>query len=163
MSKLVKIVIAEGVIILALLVLFFIPKQKEMGKVCFQEKCFAVEVVKNQPEREKGLMNRDFLHENQGMLFVFEQEGNYPFWMKNTLIPLDIIWINENNEIVFIKENEEPCREEPCELFGPDQNVSLREISRRETKYVLEINGGLAVKNGIIVGDKATTSKIDGR
>ena len=50
-------------------------------------------------------MDRKYLAQDSGMLFVFEKEGIYNFWMKNTLIPLDIIWIDGNNKIIFIKEN----------------------------------------------------------
>jgi uncharacterized membrane protein (UPF0127 family) len=77
------------------------------------------------------------------MLFIINEEGIYPFWMKNTLIPLDIIWINKDKEVVFIKKDFQPCTE-ICESITPD----------KKAKYVLEINGSLADKNNIKVGDK---------
>jgi uncharacterized membrane protein (UPF0127 family) len=89
-------------------------------------------------------MNREYLAQDSGMLFIFKKEGIYNFWMKNTLIPLDIIWINENNKIIFIKENAEPCKVEQCETFGSDEKA----------KYILEINGGLTEKMGLRVGDE---------
>ena len=64
--------------------------------------------------------------------------------MKNTLIPLDIIWINANNEVVFISENTIPCEKDFCPSIEPV----------REAKYVLEINGGLVEKIGLKIGDK---------
>ena len=79
------------------------------------------------------------------MLFVFEKEDVYQFWMKDTLIPLDMIWIDEGGKIVFIKENAEPCESEPCESFVPDGKA----------KYVLEINGGMTKLRGIDIGDSA--------
>src|SRR3989344_353257 len=75
---------------------------------------------------------------------LFESEGHYPFWMKNTLIPLDMIWIDEDKEIVFIYENALPCEEDPCTVISPSGNA----------KYVFEINGGLTSKKGIVVGQK---------
>ena len=66
---------------------------------------------------KNGLMFRENMDSDRGMLFIFEKEGEYPFWMKNTLIPLDIIWINKDKEVVFISENAQPCEEgKPCLL-----------------------------------------------
>ena len=66
----------------------------EQEKVCFQDNCFNVELVATPGERAKGLMFRRSLGYKQGMLFVFEDESIHSFWMKNTFIPLDIIWLN---------------------------------------------------------------------
>ena len=74
--------------------------------------------------------------EDEGMLFIFEESGVYSFWMKNTLIPLDIIWLDEDKNIVFVKHNALPCKTEVCPSINP--NASAR--------YVLEINAGLAEK-----------------
>ena len=89
-------------------------------------------------------MNREQLDKNKGMLFIFDESSKYSFWMKNTLIPLDIIWINENLEIVWIAENVNPCEEDPCPSYIPQEKA----------KYVLEINGGLSEKHGFKINDK---------
>jgi uncharacterized protein len=103
--------------------------------------CFDVEIVDTPESRQIGLMNRENLGDDEGMLFIFDSEGVYPFWMKNTLIPLDIIWINSEKEIVFIHENAEP--------------LSLASINPgKNALYVLEINGGFARELGIGVGMK---------
>ncbi len=112
--------------------------------VCFDEKCFDVEIADNQETREEGLMHIQDLSEDEGMLFIFEQEGHYSFWMKNTLIELDIIWIDSGRNVVHINEEAQPCTEGPCSSIS----------SARPAKYVLEINGGLVEKNGIDVGDE---------
>ncbi|NOQ68173.1 hypothetical protein GQ568_01910 [Patescibacteria group bacterium] len=118
-------------------------EENKITKVCIEKNCFNVEIADTAQEREIGLMNRKFLALDSGMLFVFEKEGVYKFWMKNTLIPLDIIWIDKNRKIIFIKENASPCKIDICETFGPNEKA----------KYILEINGGVAEKMGLGVGD----------
>jgi len=113
------------------------------NKVCFRQDCFFVEMATTPEEWSRGLMNRENLDENRGMLFIFDQEGIYSFWMKNTLIPLDIIWLNQNKEVVFIEKNAQPCKKEICESINPGQKA----------KYVLEINKGLVDKMGLKTGD----------
>jgi uncharacterized membrane protein (UPF0127 family) len=115
------------------------------GSICFDKKCFNVEIAKTNFEREKGLMGRDKLDDNSGMLFIFEKEGLYSFWMKNTLIPLDMAWLDSSGKIVFIKENAEPCKSIVCPSVIP----------QAQAKYVLEINGGKFSQEGIKVGDRA--------
>ena len=113
------------------------------ARVCVKDKCFKVETVVTEEEQKIGLMNRDHLALDNGMLFIFERENIYDFWMKDVLISLDIIWIDKNNKIIFIKENAKPCKTEKCELFGPNEKA----------KYVLEINGGLVERTEIKTWD----------
>ena len=119
---------------------FFIKDYKH--KVCLNEKCFFVEIADTDSERQRGLMGLELLKENEGMLFVFPEEGEYSFWMKNTLISLDIIWIDENFQIVNI-ETAVPCHEEFCENYIP----------KGKSLYVLEVNENFAEMNYIEVGD----------
>ncbi|MCM8773944.1 MAG: DUF192 domain-containing protein [Candidatus Omnitrophica bacterium] len=95
-------------------------------------------------------MFRNNLEENRGMLFIFEEEDIYPFWMKNTFIPLDIIWINEDREVVFIKHSAQPCKEERCPSIYPD----------KKARFVLELKGGTAKKIGLNSGDKIDFTNI---
>ena len=118
-------------------------KESAISKVCFDKKCFDIEIVDTLEARAQGLMNRNYLNSDSGMLFLFDAEAKYSFWMKNTLIPLDIIWLDKNKKIVFIEHNAKPCKRDPCETFGPNEKA----------KYVLEINSGLAKKIGIGKGD----------
>jgi len=101
-----------------------------------------VEVADTLEKRQKGLMNRKFLKDNEGMLFIFENNGYYGFWMKNMLIPLDIMFISENLEIKEIK-HAEPCFNEPCKMYKPSEAI----------KYVLEVNRGFTVRNNVDIGD----------
>jgi uncharacterized membrane protein (UPF0127 family) len=114
------------------------PKQ-----ACFGGHCFTLEVVASPEERNQGLMFRKELGADNGMLFVFEKEDAYCFWMKNTYIPLDIIWLNSDKEVVFIAKNLQPCKEDPCPNTCPD----------KKAKSVLELNAGTCDKLGLRVGD----------
>ncbi len=130
-------------VVIAFLVIYF-----DRNKICFEDNCFRIEIAQTQEERKKGLMFRDSLDPQKGMLFVFKEEGLYSFWMKNTLIPLDIIWIDEDKKVVDIKENAQPCREEKCESFSP----------KEEARYVLELNAGEVRDIGLELGDKIIMS-----
>ncbi|MDP4039863.1 MAG: DUF192 domain-containing protein [Candidatus Pacearchaeota archaeon] len=140
-KKLFLIVFLILVVVIFIYYLFYIPlEERAENKVCFDSYCFDVEIVSTPESRTQGLMFREELGENEGMLFIFEQEGIYPFWMKNTLISLDMIWINSDKEIVFIKQNTTP---ESLESINPG----------KKAKYVLEVNGGKAEELGIDVGE----------
>ena len=138
------------IIVLVVLVLIFLAftlSTKEKSgtlKICFEKICTDAEVADSPEERTQGLMFRESLPQNHGMIFIFEGEGIYPFWMKNTLIPLDIIWLNENKEVVKIMQTL-PCMEEPCEIYNPEV----------QARYVIEVNSGFAEENNIQVGDSA--------
>jgi len=101
-----------------------------------------VEIAKTEEERALGLMFRHSLPENRGMLFIFEKEEYQSFWMKNCFFPLDLIFMDKNGKIVDIKENFEPCKDDPCPSYK----------SKEKAKYVLEVNGGFCKKNNIKVG-----------
>ncbi len=92
---------------------------------------FYLEVAQTKETQEKGLMNREKLEANGGMIFVFSNVGLYPFWMKNTLIPLDIIWVDENKKIIDFMVAE-PCEKNPCKIYKP----------AGKAKYVIELLAG---------------------
>ncbi|MEK6890751.1 MAG: DUF192 domain-containing protein [Nanoarchaeota archaeon] len=113
--------------------------------VCFKQACFSVEIVRTAVERQRGLMFRESLDNDSGMLFIFDESGKQGFWMKNTLLPLDIIWIDENKTIVYLKENVLPCENnsKTCPIYFPN----------KDALYVLEINSGEVKKNNLSGGD----------
>ena len=117
---------------------------RKTTRVCFRDHCFDVELAVKPSEQRSGLMFREGLDLDKGILFIFKEEKEHSFWMKNTLIPLDIIWINSNKEIIFISENTLPCKEDSCPIILPIEKA----------KYVLEINGGMAKQINLILGDK---------
>ncbi|MFL6247978.1 MAG: DUF192 domain-containing protein [Thermoanaerobaculia bacterium] len=104
----------------------------------------SVEIVADDELRAQGLMFRDHLDPSAGMLFFFPAVGEYPFWMKNTRIPLDMIWIDAGRRIAAIKSDVPPCRTEDCPSYPPNA----------QAQYVLEIAGGEAKRHGLKVGDQ---------
>jgi uncharacterized protein len=102
-----------------------------------------IEVVASSRARQRGLMFRDDLADGQGMLFLFESEEEHPFWMKNTLISLDIIYIDGNRKIVGIVHNAEPRSEQSLTVGLP-------------SRFVLEVPGGYCNRVGIHRGDKVS-------
>ena len=91
--------------------------------------------------RSRGLSVADELQEDQGMLFVFDQSSNWPFWMKNMKFPIDIMWLNKDKEIVFIKQNAHP--DDYSESYLPET----------EALYVFEVVEGFVKKNNLEIGD----------
>jgi len=107
----------------------------------------SVELPGTPAEMARGLMHREHLGENNGMLFVFEKDQPQSFWMKNTLIPLDMIFINSNDKIVDIL-SAEPCEKDHCRSY----------VSKDDAKYVLEVNKGFSEKHNIEIGDEVMLS-----
>jgi uncharacterized membrane protein (UPF0127 family) len=105
-----------------------------------------VVVVTRSDEMARGLMYRRSLGKDSGMLFIFQREEPQSFWMKNTLIPLDMIFISRNLVIVDIT-TMQPCITNPC----PDYT------SRQPAQYVLEVNAGFCRNHHIIIGDKVSS------
>ena len=103
----------------------------------------SVEIADTTEKIMFGLMERGKLGRKEGMLFLFEDEIPRTFWMKNTLIPLDILFINSTFDIVKIQ-YATPCEKDPCPIYP----------SGKPAKYVLEVNKGFADKNNIEKGMK---------
>jgi len=103
-----------------------------------------IEIAKTLEEKMKGLMGREQLKEGNGMLFTYDEPLKPSFWMKNTLIPLDMIFIDTQGVIQFIAQNVQPCKDQnPCPTTTPPVFV----------QYVLEVPGGYTKKQGIGEGD----------
>jgi uncharacterized membrane protein (UPF0127 family) len=128
-----------------------ITEKVSAPQVCLAGNCYAVEVAKTPEERSQGLMFRQNLDEDKGMFFIFPQDGIHSFWMKNTLIPLGVVWINADKKIVFISENTPPCQTEPCPPVHPNQNA----------RYILEINAGQIKKIGARIADQVEFKKFN--
>jgi uncharacterized membrane protein (UPF0127 family) len=110
----------------------------------------SLEVARTEPERSRGLMFRTALAERAGMIFLFERPGIYPFWMKNTLIPLDMLWTDTAGRITWIAEGVPPCKADPCPEYPP----------KAEASYVIELKDGFAKRHGLKVGDVVTLNRL---
>ena len=114
---------------------------KSVNTVVINNTAFNVDIADNDTDRANGLSGRKFLSDGAGLLFIFDNPGIYPFWMKDMNFPIDIIWIDENLKVVYIKENALP--ESYPEIFNP--NI--------KAMYVLEVNSGEVGLNKIKIGD----------
>ena len=103
---------------------------------------YAVELARTPEEQAQGLMFRESLPERSGMIFLFSDAAPHQFWMKNTMIPLDIVWLDGSGRVLFVSANTPPCRADPCPNYGPELPAPV----------VLEIAGGMAAKERVVVG-----------
>ncbi len=117
----------------------------QIKQVCFQKNCFEVELAQTFSEQLKGLMFRESLPRDRGMLFIYPEEILPVMYMKNTLIPLDLIWIDKDERVIHLNKNTPVCKTEPCPRYA----------SEEKALFVLEINAGLSDALGIREGDHA--------
>ena len=109
-------------------------------------KTFSVEIADTQQEHALGLMYRDSMPADHGMIFLFPNEAPRSFWMKNTRIPLDIMYFDKDLKLVSISAGTPPCRVSNCPSYP----------SKAPAQYVLELNAGVASSLGVKVGDQLT-------
>jgi hypothetical protein len=120
------------------------PPELRTAKVRFPEAKapdVLVEVAEKEADRARGLMFRKSMPENQGMIFVFQDRRNHSFWMRNTCIPLDMLFIDRDGTIVGIEENTTMLSDSNFQVGCP-------------SSYVLELNAGWTRKNGVVAGQK---------
>ena len=137
-----KLLAVAGLAIVVVLILFFAKlSQKEEFNLKINNSRLTVEIAKSSQQQKKGLCCRDFLAADAGMLFVHNEPGIYPFWMKDTRIALDMLWINSKKQIIHIEENVQPS--------------SFPESFKSEApaQYILETNAGYVQAHSIKVGD----------
>ena len=118
---------------------FLSPKQDFIASI-------DVELAESESQQQLGLMYRDTLAENQGMLFLFNNEEVRSFWMKNTILSLDMLFVNASNEIVTIHKYTAPYSEQTY-------------VSTKPAKYVLEVNAGFTDRRKVSVGDRISWSR----
>lgn len=108
-------------------------KESNLVDITIGDKKYKVEIADTPEKQEKGLMGRKSLPENQGMLFIYDEPQDLSYWMKNTLISLDIIFIDDDMEVVSVKQGQ-PMSEEP--------------ITENDVQYVLEVNSNSGIEEG---------------
>jgi uncharacterized membrane protein (UPF0127 family) len=110
-------------------------------------KVLKTEVMVRDEDRARGLMFRDRLPLDHGMLFVFEEPGFHGIWMKNCRFPIDILWLDEKHRIVHVEEAVPPCRADPCPVYEPPN-------PGRQASYVVEINARQAKREKAVAGSR---------
>ena len=109
-------------------------------------KTFSVEIADTSEKQALGLMFRDSMPADAGMIFIFPNEAPRSFWMKNCRIPLDIMYFDKDMKMVSVSANTPPCRVERCPSY-PSSGPAM---------FVLELNGGVASELGVGPGDQLT-------
>lgn len=149
-----KVIFLYGIVVLILVVLaltqagrlssiFNFDLKGSNSTVTISDQTYKVTVVDTDATRTQGLSGKKSLKEDEGMLFVFQQKGKYPFWMKDMNFPIDIIFINDDT-ITDITKNAEPNDSANRPQYTPSVDIN----------YVLEVNAGDTDKKNIKVGDK---------
>ncbi len=137
-----------GLLILFAVIFLFVRtvvknvRPEDIRQVRIAGEILRVDLALTPEVQTEGLSGRLGLPEGEGMLFVFPSSGQYDFWMQGMTFPIDIIWIDEEKEIIYIKKNALP--EDPFQTFGPEE----------KSKYVLETVAGFSEKYNLQVGDK---------
>jgi len=116
----------------------------DSGRIVIGETIVEVEIADSSKERKIGLSDTEFLNENEGMLFTFDSPGLHGIWMNSMNFSIDIIWLDETQQVVFVKENVSP--DTYPKVFKPTE----------KSLYVLEVPAGFAKKEGIKIGDQMT-------
>ncbi len=129
------------IIAIAIIYMFF-KSSTEFTKVTIENNTINAELADTIPKRIKGLMFRESLPKNNGMLFIFDKESYHGIWMMNMRFPIDIIWIDSNHKIVDIVKDAQPCK-----IICPSHKP------KEKAMYVLEVNAGFADKHKIKIGN----------
>jgi uncharacterized membrane protein (UPF0127 family) len=120
-------------------------QEKDVVRIYFPSGEFVVaELALSGEQRAKGLMFRDDIAANRGMLFIFEDEAIHSFWMRNVKFPIDILWLDREKRIVHMAKQVPPCKRDPCPTYSPV----------RPSVYVLELRAGRSEQLGIRIGDR---------
>jgi uncharacterized protein len=139
-----------SIIIIAIIFicLYFLVFRYRPGKniqISIKNQPFDVEIAKTIAQKSKGLSKRSFLCPNCGMLFIFDFNSTQPFWMKDTLIPLDMIWLDSLGKIVDIQ----------TAVPEPNTPITKLKIYQNSTpaKFVIELNSGVSQQLDLKIGD----------
>ncbi len=136
-----EIIILSAFVIILLIIFLFKKSPVKYANVKIGKTEIKAEIADNMITRTKGLMFRKTLPDNEGMLFIFDEENYQTFWMMNMSFPIDIIWINKEKKVVDITKNAQPCKL-ICSTYRP----------KEKAMYVLEVNSNFTEEHGVKIG-----------
>ncbi|SHO47472.1 conserved exported hypothetical protein [Nitrosotalea sinensis] len=148
--------IAIAAVIIGIVGIITIPADSKLAEVKFPRgtikldgKILDVQIAETDAQKVRGLMFQNQLPDDQGMIFVFNQEQIVPIWMLNMQFPLDIIWFDTNGNVVHIEKNVLPCKS-----ALETATCTVQNADGKKAKYVLEVTGGFTDKFHITEGSK---------
>lgn len=122
---------------------YYLYLEPKTAEIEFAGVTLTVELATTPAAQQQGLSGRASMAANQGMLFVFDQEAEWSFWMHEMEFSLDIIWFNASRQVVFVEQDLPPCTPTACPVYTPNSNAM----------YVLEVNAGFVKANNVQFGD----------
>lgn len=146
-----RILMALAVLVISAGITFWLAKKENSQPAFYSlwigDTKLKVEIADSQGERGQGLGGRESLPQDQGMFFIFERPGKYPFWMRDMRFPLDIIWLDEYYNVADMAMDVKP--DSYPSAFAPNKNAL----------YVLEVNAGWTAANKVEIGSKAVLKR----
>lgn len=140
--------IAVMVILIFLVVVvdYYVLQPRNSVRIMIDGTVLNVDLATTQAEQEKGLSGRASMPLDHGMLFIFQSEDYWSFWMYEMKFPLDMIWFNSSRQAVFFEQSLPPCSPIACPVFTPSSKAM----------YVLEVNAGFVAAHKVFLGDMFT-------
>lgn len=135
-----------GLILISLALTGCQKQASSITQTCFENNCLSVEIAQTSKEKTTGLMNHTKLQQDRAMLFVYDKPRQIGIWMKNMDFPIDILWLDENLDIVHFVKNAPPCQ--------PDQQCQSY-VNQIPAQYVLELSPGLIEQFSLELGQTA--------
>jgi hypothetical protein len=133
-------------ILLVVAVGYFVFQPRSNVRIMIDGVVLDVDLATTQAEQEKGLSGRASMPPDHGMLFIFQSEDYWSFWMHEMKFPLDMIWFNSSRQAVFFEQSLPPCNPTACPVFTPSAKAM----------YVLEVNAGFVSAHKVSLGDMFT-------
>ncbi|MGA2972033.1 MAG: DUF192 domain-containing protein [Candidatus Bathyarchaeia archaeon] len=133
-------------IFLVVVVGYYVFQPRNSARIMIDGVVLNVDLATTQAEQEKGLSGRASMPPDHGMLFIFQNEDYWSFWMYEMKFPLDMIWFNSSRQAVFFEQSLPPCSPVVCPVFTPSSKAM----------YVLEVNAGFVAAHKISLSDMFT-------
>lgn len=142
-AAIVTLVILVVIVVSAGSIAYFVSQPAKGVRIVLSGVVIDVELATTAAAQEKGLSGRDSMSANHGMLFVFDSENYWGFWMHEMRFPLDIVWFDSNRRAIFFEQRLQPCTPNACPVFTPTAKAM----------YVLEVNAGFVATHNVLLGD----------